>query len=539
MSARAGHGRRAAPAAASASRKALGGRGRRARRHGSDSGHAQRRVPARAPRCAARRLAISKRAGAAAAAVAAAAPSPRRRRRRQRELSWDDVQPGGSDRPRSRLPPGAAGRQAPERRSARPHPRRAPQAVAGARLPGAGGAHPRQPRPRAQRLSHQPGRRAGRRERHLSRHASSPSIRAACSASCRASRPAIRPSAWRRSGSSRRAAIRRRPSATPWSMPSTVIATHLSSVIQSHAHETARPRGSAAAAQRPGQERAAAGRGPGAAACCRWRGGARAAGPAGRARADPQHARHHRDPGRARAALPGPGGAAGAGAHRARAARSCRTSSASARELPVITLEPDLEQLLQARCRARLARATRRSNPAWRSGCNSASGGGAQRQEASGEAAGADGGAAAAHHAGALHCARACRTCTCWPGMRFPTTARSASWPRSAGKHEDRKTYGTRHAPGPARHPRAVGRGRRDPVVAPSGQGSRSHGSGGFRRRQDGQGSADGRRWPPPPPAPGPQPARPRPRRPRSPRPWRAAAAALSRASRASARAAV
>ncbi len=57
---------------------------------------------------------------------------------------------GRPRRPGSRLSAGAPGQQGAERRPARAHPRRAPQALAGPRLPGARGAHSRQPRSVAQ-----------------------------------------------------------------------------------------------------------------------------------------------------------------------------------------------------------------------------------------------------------------------------------------------------------------------------------------------------------------------------------------------------
>ncbi len=81
----------------------------------------------------------------------------------------------------SRLPAGAPGQQDAKRRFAGSHPRRAPQALAGARLPGPGRPYPRQPGPGTEHLSHQPGRRAGGREHHLPRarhgHQSGPCLR--------------------------------------------------------------------------------------------------------------------------------------------------------------------------------------------------------------------------------------------------------------------------------------------------------------------------------------------------------------------------
>ena len=159
-------------------------------------------------------------------------PSPE-----SQELSWEDVRPVDVDRPRSRLSPRAAGRSHQGRRLAGAHPRHPPQAHAGARLPRAGRAHPRQPGTGAQRLSHQAGRCRHRRKRGASgsraRHQSGPRVRPARMAS----RRAIRRSAWKRCGSSLPCASTRSRSATRWSMPRTVIATHLSHLIQTHAHE--------------------------------------------------------------------------------------------------------------------------------------------------------------------------------------------------------------------------------------------------------------------------------------------------------------
>jgi flagellar biosynthesis protein FlhA len=69
---------------------------------------------------------------------------------------------GRSPGARGRLPPGATGRCQAEGRPARAGARRAPQALAGSRLPGPRGAHPRQPRASAERLSHHARRSADR-----------------------------------------------------------------------------------------------------------------------------------------------------------------------------------------------------------------------------------------------------------------------------------------------------------------------------------------------------------------------------------------
>ena len=104
-------------------------------------------------------------------------------------------------------------------------------------------------------------------------------------------------------------------------------------------------------------------------------------------------------------------------------------------ELPVITLEPELEQLLQARCRARAA-----SNAALEPGLaerlQARLAESAQRQEASGEPA-------VLMVAPPLRATLARFTrasvpgCTCWPGMRFPITAACAWSPRSVDSYGD------------------------------------------------------------------------------------------------------
>ena len=144
---------------------------------------------------------------------------------------------GGPDRPRSRLSAGAAGRQGPGRRAAGAHPRRAPQAVAGAGLPGAVGAHPRQPGAGAQRLSHQPGGRDA-----SPRAWSIPDRELAINPGRVFGKP---PGIETRDPAFGMEAIWIEPAKREHAQTlgytvvdaSTVIATHLSSVIQAHAHE--------------------------------------------------------------------------------------------------------------------------------------------------------------------------------------------------------------------------------------------------------------------------------------------------------------
>ncbi len=128
---------------------------------------------------------------------------------------------------------------------------------------------------------------------------------------------------------------------------SSVIATHLSHLLQSHAHELLGPRGSAAAAQPSGQDRAEADRGSGAeapadergrqgaAATCCWS-GCRSAICAPSAR----RSRSSRRRLRTRSAL--------VAAVRVALGRSIVQNIGGLREeLPVITLDPALEQVLQ------------------------------------------------------------------------------------------------------------------------------------------------------------------------------------------------
>ena len=107
------------------------------------------------------------------------------------------------------------------------------------------------------------------------------------------------------------------------------------------------PRGSAAAAQPPGQERAEADRGSGAEAPADERRGQGAAVPAAGARADPQPAHHLRDArrnSRRRLRIP----LALVAAVRVALGRSIVQNIGGLREeLPVITLDPALEQVLQ------------------------------------------------------------------------------------------------------------------------------------------------------------------------------------------------
>ena len=99
---------------------------------------------------------------------------------------------------------------------------------------------------------------------------------------------------------------------------STVIATHLSHVVQTHAHELLGHEEVQQLLNALAQDRAEAGRRSHAAPAAARHGRAHAAGPARRARADPQHAHDRRDARRARGAHAGPAAAAGAGARRAR-----------------------------------------------------------------------------------------------------------------------------------------------------------------------------------------------------------------------------
>ena len=165
-------------------------------------------------------------------------PPPAPPARETRELALGRRAAGRPDRPRGRLPAGAAGRPRAGRRPAGAHQGRAPQAVAGARLPACrpctsattsswrrtpiASASPACPSARARSA---PGARA--------RDQSGPRVRRRR----RASRRAIRPSAWRPSGSSRRQREHAQTLGYTVVDASTVIATHLSQLLQRHAHE--------------------------------------------------------------------------------------------------------------------------------------------------------------------------------------------------------------------------------------------------------------------------------------------------------------
>ncbi len=277
---------------------------------------------------------------------------------------------GRPARTRSRLPPGAAGGHEPGRRPAR---RASAACAASSRRISASwcrrctSATTSSSRPtpiasrsaacRSAKASIYPGPRA--------RHQSRARVRPAC----RASRRAIRPSAWRRSGSSPARASTPRPSVTPWWMPSTVIATHLSAAHPGARARAARPRGSAAAAQRPGrQDGTEAGRGPGAQGAAARRGGAGAAGPARRAGADPQHARHPRDPRRARTALDQDPAVLQAQVRIALGRQIVQDIAGPVSEVPVMTLDADLERLLQGALTSSAANPRPRAR-VWQRGC--------------------------------------------------------------------------------------------------------------------------------------------------------------------------
>ena len=142
---------------------------------------------------------------------------------------------GRRARPRGGLSPDPAGRQGPGRRAAAPHQGDPPQVRAGHRLPAAGGAHPRQPRADAERLSHHAEGRRRSAEGEAAPACSSRSTRAAPAARSAAARDhAIRRSACRRTGS---ATERERAQAQGYTVvdAGTVVATHLSTVVNAQA----------------------------------------------------------------------------------------------------------------------------------------------------------------------------------------------------------------------------------------------------------------------------------------------------------------
>ena len=302
--------------------RALGDRGGAARRDGPDPRHAERRVPAAGGARAAGGAWMLREAGRSQPADAgrelrrrrAAAPPPE-----MRELSWDDVQPVDliGLEVGYRLVPLVDKNQGGDLLARIRGVRR--KLYAGARLPRAGRAHPRQPGAAAERLSHQSRRRAGGRGRDLSRararDQSGPRVRQAR----RASRRAIRRSAWKRCGSSRRAREHAQTLGYTVVDASTVIATHLSHVVQTHAHELLGHEEVQQLLNALAQERAEAGRGSDAEACCRSASVVRVLqGLLAERVPITQHAHDRRDAGGARAAHAGPGSAAGAGARRAR-----------------------------------------------------------------------------------------------------------------------------------------------------------------------------------------------------------------------------
>ena len=245
-----------------------------------------------------------------------------------RELSWEDVQPVDllGLEVGYRLVP-LVNKNA-ERRSARAHPRRAPQAFAGSRLPRARGAHPRQPRSQPEQLPHQSRRRAGRRRQvYPEREMAINPGRVFGQLKGIATRdPAFGMEAVWIEPSTREHAQTLGYTVVD---ASTVVATHLSHIVQTACARAARPRGSAAPAQHAREERAEARRRPRAARAAALLRRARAAGPARRARADPQHPHDRRNARGACAAHAGPGRCCRTRCASRSAARSCRTSPAS------------------------------------------------------------------------------------------------------------------------------------------------------------------------------------------------------------------
>ncbi len=294
-------------------RQPAGARRRRrpARRHGPGPGHAELRVPGAWPRCAA--AAPTPSASGASAAAAQARPRRRRRRRhrRTRELTWDDVRRWTcwawksatawcrwSTRRRAAICSAAcAACAASSRRSSASWCRRCTSATTWTSRPtsiASTWAACRSARASSTRTASWPsipGRVFGQVQGIATRD------------------PAFGMEAvWIEPG---RARSRAEHWATPWSTPSTVIATHLSHIIQSHAHELLGHEEVQQLLQHVAKSAPKLVEDLVPQVLPLATAGARAAGPAGRARADPQHARHRRDPGRARAALPGSGGAAG------------------------------------------------------------------------------------------------------------------------------------------------------------------------------------------------------------------------------------
>ncbi len=216
-----------------------------------------------------------------------------------KELSWDDVMPVDMIglEVGYRLIPLVDRNQGGQADGA--DQRRAQKAFPGARLPGAGRAHPRQPGPGPERLSHHADGRAGGRGRGAPRsrtgHQSRPGVRHLA----RASPARTRPSAWRPCGSKARNASRRRPWATRWSMPapwSPPICRNCCRTTPTNCSVTRR----CSSCWTARQGRAEAGRGSGAQAAVAGRGAEGAAEPAGRTHSGSRHAHHRRNAGGAR-----------------------------------------------------------------------------------------------------------------------------------------------------------------------------------------------------------------------------------------------
>ncbi len=190
---------------------------------------------------------------------------------------------------------------------------------------------------------------------------------------------------------------------------STVIATHISHVVQTHAHELLGHEETQQLLNGLAKSCAAAGRRPGAEDPAAGHRGAGAAGPARRARADPQHSHHHRNAGRACAAHAGSGDIAGAGAHRARAPDRAghRRQRHGAARGDARTRSRTTAAELTGKWRRRRGTGTRPRRAAGRAtrGVRAAPG-------SCGRSRGVDGGTRLARHAGAL-CARQCAGPAC------------------------------------------------------------------------------------------------------------------------------
>jgi hypothetical protein len=217
--------------------------------------------------------------GAAALTAPAAAPAIPAE---QRELSWDDVEPVDLIGLEVGLPADSPCRSQSGRRTHGPHQGRAQETVRGARFPGAGGAHPRQPGIGPQLLPHHHLGRAGRRIRGVprprTRHQPRPGFGESGGHTHQGS--GVRP--------------RRRLDREDAPRPGAIAGLHGGRCQQRHRHTPEPPaagprprtvgaRGGAAAAHPPVQERAQAHRGSGAEASAYERGGEGAAVPVARA----------------------------------------------------------------------------------------------------------------------------------------------------------------------------------------------------------------------------------------------------------------